>query len=108
MKSTITANRLTNGAVLFLTATETWSEKMTDAGVATDQPTEDKMLKAGLASAEAQYVVDPYVVPLIEGQDEISPVDRRERIRGTGPTVQLEFNTRLHGSDVGASEEKGR
>jgi hypothetical protein len=108
MKSAITANRLTDGAVLFLTAAETWSEKMADAGVATDQATEDRLLKAGQVSAEAQHVVDPYVVPLIEGQDEISPMDRRERIRGTGPTVQQEFNTRRHGSDVGAAAEKGR
>ena len=80
---TVTANRLTDGRVVYRTAAGGWSEDLVEA-IRLDDDSD----QAGLAAAErdAGLVVGPYLIDLdadgIAGQKW-----RRETIRLTGPTA---------------------
>lgn len=84
MASVLTANRLVDGAVVFLDPHGRWSERFANArGLAGDA---DKAgaLERGQAAVAACEVVEPYLVAL--GADG-RPERLRERIRADGPTV---------------------
>ncbi len=81
---TITANRLTDGRVIYRTAEGEWTEDLTRA----ERLTDDAIAEARLAQAEAEpaIAVGPY---LIEIEDDAPGGQkwRREGIRLTGPTT---------------------
>ncbi len=84
----ITANRLGDGAVIWLTAHEEWSERMADAAVATDPDGALALLRA--AEADSDLAVGPYVARVApDAQGRARPFDLRERIRSEGPTFAL-------------------
>tara|TARA_R110002096_G_scaffold17030_3_gene58622 strand:+ start:373 stop:669 length:297 start_codon:yes stop_codon:yes gene_type:complete len=79
----ITANRLTDGRVIYRTASAQWSTRFEDAHALTDDEAE-----AVLAAAETEFAiaVGPYLIELGEG----APAGqkwRREGIRIGGPTT---------------------
>ncbi|GAB3127195.1 DUF2849 domain-containing protein [Novispirillum itersonii] len=78
----VSANRLTDGLVVFRTAAGTWSERVEDARVYT---AEDAEIEVAAASREATVVVGAYAVDLEEQGS--APSRLRERIRATGPTI---------------------
>ena len=83
MKKVLTANRLSDGAVVWLTADQAWSHEFHDA-----VQLEGDAAQAQLALAQAQpwRLVGPYLVGIEE-----AGVERRERLRETirasGPSV---------------------
>jgi len=84
----VTANRLTDGAVVWRTRHEDWSVDLADAAVVT---TADEAI-ALLAGAQKRDVdaVGAYVAPVELGADgEVRPGNLRERIRVAGPTFEL-------------------
>jgi len=83
-KQIITANRLTDGRVVFLTADGAWSEYPAEAATF-----EGDALAAALARAEADSttVVGPYTAEVTDG----TPIKRREAIRTLGPTVRRDL-----------------
>ncbi|MBB3771072.1 putative NAD/FAD-binding protein [Angulomicrobium tetraedrale] len=84
----VTANRLTDGAVVWRTAQEDWSPDLADALIVT---TADQAI-ALLASAQKRDTdaVGAYVAPVvIEADGAIAPGNLRERIRVAGPTFEL-------------------
>jgi hypothetical protein len=87
----VTANRLADGAVVWLTAAGGWSVSARDAAVYPDADT----LKAGLERAQAaesrQLVVASYAVDMVEEPQGPWPLKIRERIRAAGPTVRLDL-----------------
>lgn len=87
----VTANRLADGAVVWLTATGGWSVSARDAAVYADADA----AKAGLETAQAdearQLVVAFYAVDVVEEPQGPWPVKIRERIRAAGPTVRLDL-----------------
>ena len=89
----VTANRLGNGVVVYLTAQGAWSERLEDAARADGAAAE-----AMLAEAEAQplAVVGPYLIDLAEGENGLELASVRERIRAAGPSVRLD-----HGKQAG-------
>ena len=91
MAHVLTANRLGDGRVVFLSADGAWSSRLDAARVATDEAEEQALAALG-AAAEAQcLVVGSYLVPIRETADRtLTPVSFRERIRAQGPTVQTE------------------
>ena len=79
----LTANRLTDGAVVYLTSTGDWSKIINDLHAFPDTEAE-AVLAAALA--QPQLLVGPYLIDI----DETGPVGRerlKETIRSTGPTV---------------------
>lgn len=85
---TVTANRLTDGAVVWRTAAGGWSGELADAAVVT---TADEAI-ALLSGAQKSDIiaVGAYVAPVVLEEDgSISPGNLRERIRVAGPTFEL-------------------
>ncbi len=82
----VTANRLRDGAVVFLTEAGDWSLAIDDGAVAQDDERAAALLAIGAAAAAAQVVVAPYLVEVTADGD-IVPLTYRERIRAFGPSI---------------------
>lgn len=78
----VSANRLTDGLVVFRTAAGAWSERIEDAGVYT---ADDVEAEVAAASRDITVVVGVYAVDLDE--QGVAPSRLRERIRAAGPTI---------------------
>jgi hypothetical protein len=77
----MTANRLLDGAVVYLTAADAWSENFSDGAVWHDQAGVDRAVSAGEQAANAQLVVGPYLFEVAVEDDGPTPTSVRERIR---------------------------
>lgn len=83
----VTANRTTDGIVIYRTA-RGWSPKIEDAAVVTTADAALALLKE--ANADSIYAVGPYVAPVTIGSNgKIVPGNLREKIRTQGPTFEL-------------------
>ncbi len=83
----VTANRLRDGAVVFLTADGGWSQSVAASAVA-ETPDEAATLVAVAAKAAAdRVVVAPYLFEIDRGGGTVTPVAHREQIRAFGPSV---------------------
>lgn len=83
----ITANRLTDGAVVHRTGHGSWSESLGDAEILRDAVTAQQALRQ--AQGEGLVAVGPYIAPVDLSQSEIEAGNLREFIRATGPTFAL-------------------
>jgi hypothetical protein len=84
----ITANRLSDGLVIFLTEDKSWSLAIGDAQLFCDGPDLDAALAFGKAQQdEARFLVDAYAIEVENVGDKPVPSRIRERIRAEGPTV---------------------
>ncbi|MEC4589622.1 MULTISPECIES: DUF2849 domain-containing protein [Nitrospirillum] len=83
----VTANRLQDGAVVWLTAAGTWSTRVADAQVQTDAPLAETALGIARASAARQEVVEPYAVDVVVEATGPRPLKTREWIRAAGPSI---------------------
>jgi sulfite reductase (NADPH) hemoprotein beta-component len=83
----VTANRLGDGAVVYLDADGDWSARLGNGWVALDQDDETALL-ARAAQAEADLlIVGAYSMEVARLGDGLAPTSQRERIRSAGPTV---------------------
>ena len=84
----ITANRLTDGIVVWLTARGDWASDLAEAAVLS---TADEVLKLlATANADEANAVGAYPARVEIGTDgRPHPVNLRERIRVGGPTIAL-------------------
>ena len=84
----VTANRLIDGAVVYLTERGGWSESIADGHIAIGEfETRDLMAWAGRA-ADRNEVIGPYLMALGSANDGNCPAGMRETIRAGGPTVE--------------------
>jgi len=85
--SVLTANRLGDGAVVFLDRSGDWAERLVDAAVARS-PEEMRAFEArGAQDAARNLVVDPYLAEVGEGAHGPIPLSTRERVRVAGPSI---------------------
>ena len=81
----VTANRLSDGAVVYMTEAGTWSRDVDEA-----HPIDKTKIPDALATAEcavhACEVVAPYAIDVETDGARINPVRYREQIRAAGPT----------------------
>lgn len=83
----VTANRLTDGVVVYLTADGGWSEWVRDAAAAEDKEARQALLARAEKDAEASLVVGPYLFDVVSDEDgRPRPASNREIIRSLGPT----------------------
>jgi len=84
----VTANRVTDGAVVYRRADGGWTTDLNAAAVA-NNPADAKNLIAA-AAGDGLHTVDAYVAPvkLLPG-GAVRPGNLRERIRHRGPTIEL-------------------
>lgn len=88
-KSTLqiaTANRLRDGAVVFLTADGTWSTSLAEAEVSRTADTAERLVTICNRNA-ATVIVGPALIAVSDNGGAIEPVDLRERIRANGLTI---------------------
>jgi hypothetical protein len=79
------ANRLSDGIVVFLDDSGHWTPQLDRAALARDKRAGEILLER--AKAEAFSVIDPFLVAVSEGEDgTIEPVSLREKIRANGLT----------------------
>ncbi len=87
MPQIVTANRLGDGRVVFLTPAGDFSANIADSAVAEDESAARKLLAIGEAAEAACRVVDPYLVDVRKAEGGPEPLHIRETIRARGPTV---------------------
>jgi hypothetical protein len=87
LPSVLTANRLGDGAAVFLDFEGAWNESIAEALVARS-PEEVRALEdRGAHDAARNLVVEPYLIDVQEAAGSIEPIRYRERVRAGGPTV---------------------
>jgi hypothetical protein len=89
-KSTLqiaTANRLRDGAVVFLAASGTWSTSLAEAEISRTAGDAERLVAIANRDA-ATLVVGPMLIAVTDEDGVIEPVDLRERIRANGLTIE--------------------
>ena len=83
----VTANRLHDGAVVYLTTAGSWAESTGSVALATTPAEEANLMQLASDAVANRLVVDPNAID-ITGPDTILPTRLREQIRLRGPTVR--------------------
>lgn len=84
----ISANRLRDGLVVYLTTDGGWSEHIADAALLADEAASDAALARAQTDVDARLIVDPYPIDVALRDGERQPTRFRELIRAKGPTVR--------------------
>jgi len=92
----VTANRLSDGLVVFLSDGGDWSLSVSDARLLADGPDLEEALAYGKAQHAARVIVDPYAIDMETVGEKVLPVRLRERIRALGPTIAYGEAERAH------------
>ena len=87
----LTANRLIDGAVVFLAADGSWNTHLTGVHTATDKESAAALEAIGARDAAAQIVVAPYLIDVAEENGRLVPTRYREHIRAFGPSTHPEL-----------------
>ena len=85
-QSILTANRLTDGVVVWLDATQSWTERL-DGAFILDDATVPSVLDT-LQQRDVNLAVDIRAISVDVVDDRPVPQARRERLRGVGPSVR--------------------
>ena len=83
----VTANRLSDGEVIYRAAKQGWTTRLDAAAVVTTTEAARQLLTA--AAREDADAVGPYAAPVVIRDGHIEPGNLRERIRSAGPTFAL-------------------
>ena len=93
----VTANRLRDGAVVYLTTARTWSEVFAESLPLRDEAEANAALEATKADVKARKIVGPYLAEVEETSDGIQPNSARERIRASRlPTITPDVGSWTH------------
>jgi sulfite reductase (NADPH) hemoprotein beta-component len=85
----VTANRLSDGLVVYLNKTGGWSGRVEDGQVAAGEVESAEIL--ALAESQPTAVVGPYLIDVVEEDGVPRPVNYREVLRAKGPSVRLDL-----------------
>ena len=88
----VTANRLSDGSVVYLTDRDNWSDQITDCRTVDDKSAADDLLHRAAHRAADDLVVGPYLFKVATENGQTVPIGQREIIRTTGPTVGTDLN----------------
>jgi len=87
----LTANRLADGIVVYLTVSNDWSESLQDADVAEGKEAGEALLTRAQPSVDGNVVVEPYLFEVTQDENGVRAASVRETIRQAGPTVRLDL-----------------
>lgn len=79
----VTANRLTDGTVLYLDGASRWVEQLDDAHATPDPAERDRLL--AFAKGCEREICGPYAMELLIKPDGSRELSMRERLRALGP-----------------------
>jgi uncharacterized protein DUF2849 len=83
----ITANRLSDGAVVFLASAGRWVEHFVEGRVANNEAEAGALQQIAEAAVTCAEVVAPYLIEVGEIEGRLQPTRYRERIRAEGPSI---------------------
>ena len=83
----MTANRLTDGVVLYLARDDQWVEQLGDARFAKTDTAVEQLQAAADAAVQDRLVIGPYLFTVEAFDGGFRPISQREHIRALGPTV---------------------
>lgn len=84
----VTANRLADGAVVYLGEDGRWSERVGDGLVAVDDAAAAALMAIAERDVALRRVVAPYLIEVVIDDGVLRPLRLRELIRARGPTVR--------------------
>ena len=97
----VTANRLRDGVIVWLTPALAWSEDFADSKVLRDEAEGKAALDAAGVDVKARLVVGPYLADFKETPNGLQAASARERIRASRlPTIvpdQGSWTARIEG-----------
>ena len=86
--SMVTANRTSDGVVIYRTPHQGWSASLSDAAIV--RTSDEARILLGEATADDVGAIGPYIAPVeLEDGGEIKPGNLREHIRSEGLTIDL-------------------
>jgi hypothetical protein len=91
MSQVVTANRLYDGAVVFVGADHSWIERLDRAAMFEGKDAVAAALERAKRDEENNVVVDVYAVDVSANSGAVVPTKLRELIRARGPTIHPEF-----------------
>ena len=83
----VSANRLSDGLVVYLDSKGNWVESLVGAAVFSAQPEIEAALQQAQAAVAENKVVEAIAVPVEQGTDGLHAISLRNAIRELGPTV---------------------
>ncbi len=95
----MTANRLREGDVVYLTAEGAWSQWLDEAEIAGDKDAEARLEAAAQVAVAGRLVVGPYLMKVAEEGGRPRPLGTREKIRAKGPTTHPNFGKQAMGAN---------
>lgn len=88
----VTANRLSDGEVVYLDAQAAWVEAFSSAAIADGPEEAEALLGRAMPDDFELVVLEPYLFEVLAGDDgAYKPASVREAIRAAGPTVRLDL-----------------
>ena len=97
----LTANRLADGDVVFLTRTGEWSLDIDSAALAVEPDAAKALETRGNEAADANLVTGPYLFDAERRDGRVRALHIRERIRALGPTVRTDLGKQAEGRGGG-------
>jgi hypothetical protein len=88
----VTANRLTDGRVVYLAEGERWVEALRGSHIAHSEDEAKTLLTIGEDAAKQRQVVAPYLIDVVVEDGRVWPVRYREVLRAVGPSTHPELN----------------
>ncbi len=85
----LTANRLRDGAVVYLSAEGEWVREIDRAAVADDEAAAAALTAAGEGAVAGRRVVAPYLIEVETASGGLKPGRYRERLRAEGPSIRF-------------------
>ncbi len=87
----LTANRLVDGAVVFLAGDGSWGTLLSGVRIAADTDTAAALEAIAGRDVVARIVVGPYLIEVAAQDGKVVPTRYRERIRAFGPSTHPEL-----------------
>jgi hypothetical protein len=97
MLQVVSANRLTDGIVVFLGESGAWVESLQRASVHADRATLDAALARAAADVQANVVIEVAAFNVVRSGEKLRAAHIRDAIRAAGPTVHLDHGKQAAG-----------
>lgn len=94
----MTANRLRDGEVVFLTRAGVWSEKIDDAVLAQEPQAVAALETRANEDVKSTHITGQYLFDAERIEGKIRAIHIRERIRTLGPTVRFDLGKQAEGT----------
>jgi hypothetical protein len=91
MQKMIIANRLADGAVVFLAPNHEWTTSIDEGTVLADVADAEHSLAVAKRHEDDCLVVDPAVIDVTQSEGRRRPTAIREAIRAFGPTIRTDL-----------------